>query len=100
MIAGDTIGLFSSQLGVANATSLTSDTMAFMVLGYLIGLMLIPRFFDQAHALAGSAILGLVISVAVVFADVESTSISSFLWGWMGIAELPNAIGWKVGFPL
>jgi len=92
VIAGDTIGLFGSQLGVANATSLTSYTMAFMVLGYLIGLMLIPRFIDQAQALAGSAILGLVLSVAVVFADVESTSISSLLWGWMGIAELPNAI--------
>ena len=92
VIAGDTIGLFGSQLGVANATSLTSYTMAFMVLGYLIGLMLIPRFIDQAQALAGSAILGLVLSVAVVFADVESASISSLLWGWMGIAELPNAI--------
>jgi FHS family L-fucose permease-like MFS transporter len=92
VIAGDTIGLFGSQLGVANATSLTSYTMAFMVIGYLIGLTLIPRFIDQAQALAGSAILGLILSVAVVFADVQSTSISSFLWGWMGIAELPNAI--------
>lgn len=92
VIAGDTIGLFGSQLGVANATSLTSYTMAFMVLGYLIGLVLIPRFIDQAQALAGSAILGIVLSVAVVFSDVQSTSISSVLWGWMGIAELPNAI--------
>ncbi|MBU3004945.1 sugar MFS transporter [Paraglaciecola arctica] len=92
VIAGDTIGLFGSQLGVANATSLTSYTMAFMVFGYLLGLVIIPRFVDQAQALAGSAILGLVLSVAVVFADVQSTSISSVLWGWMGIAELPNAI--------
>jgi glucose/galactose transporter len=92
VIAGDTIGLFGSQLGVANATSLTSYTMAFMVLGYLMGLVLIPRFIDQAQALAGSAILGIVLSIAVVYADVQSTSISSVLWGWMGIAELPNAI--------
>ena len=92
VIAGDTIGLFGSQLGVANATSLTSYTMAFMVIGYLMGLVLIPRFIDQAQALAGSAILGIVLSIAVVFADLESTSISSLMWGWMGIAELPNAI--------
>jgi len=92
VIAGDTIGLFGSKLGVANATSLTSYTMAFMVLGYLIGLMLIPRIINQAQALAGSAILGIVLSLAVVYADVQSTSISGFLWGWMGIAELPNAI--------
>lgn len=83
VIAGDTIGLFGSQLGSANASSLTSYTMAFMVLGYLIGLMLIPSFIDQAQALAGSAILGLVLSGAVVFADVESTSISFFYGdGW------------------
>ena len=92
VIAGDTIGLFGSQLGLDNATSLTSYTMAFMVLGYLIGLVLIPRFIDQAHALAGSAILGIILSIAIVFSDVQSTSISSVLWGWLGIAELPNAI--------
>ncbi|MGB2426406.1 MAG: MFS transporter, partial [Alteromonas sp.] len=65
VVAGDTIGLFGSRLGVENATSLTSYTMAFMVLGYLIGLAVIPRFVSQARALAFSAWLGLVLSVLV-----------------------------------
>lgn len=81
VIAGDTIGLFGSQLGVANATSLTSYTMAFMVLGYLMGLALIPRYLDQVQALSFSAILGVILSIWIVFADNDSTTISAVLWG-------------------
>ncbi|GBL04556.1 sugar MFS transporter [Glaciecola sp. KUL10] len=92
VIAGDTIGLFGSQLGVANATSLTSYTMAFMVVGYLIGLAVIPRFINQAQALAGSAMLGIVLSVLIIFADNQSTLISEILWGWTGAPTLPNSI--------
>lgn len=92
VIAGDTIGLFGSQLGVANATSLTSYTMAFMVLGYLLGLVLIPRVINQAQALTASAVLGLILSVLIVYADNESTSISNTLWVWMGVPALPNSI--------
>ena len=92
VIAGDTIGLFGSQLGVANATSLTSYTMAFMVVGYLIGLAVIPRFINQSQALAGSAMLGIVLSVLIIFADNQSTLISEILWGWTGAPTLPNSI--------
>ncbi len=92
VIAGDTIGLFGSQLGVANATSLTSYTMAFMVLGYLLGLVIIPRLVSQSQALMGSAILGIVLSLSIVFADSQSSAISEILWGWMGIATVPDTI--------
>ncbi|MDF2179874.1 sugar MFS transporter [Aliiglaciecola sp. CAU 1673] len=92
VIAGDTIGLFGSKLGVENATSLTSYTMAFMVLGYLLGLALIPRFIRQEQALAASAIGGILLSVAVVTSSPESTWVSSLLWGWLGLPELPNTV--------
>jgi glucose/galactose transporter len=92
VIAGDTIGLFGSQLGVANATSLTSYTMAFMVLGYLLGLVLIPCVINQAQALTASAVVGLLLSVLIVYADNESTSISNALWVWMGVPALPNSV--------
>lgn len=94
VIAGDTIGLFGSQLGVANATSLTSYTMAFMVLGYCLGLLIIPRFVSQAQALMGSAILGIIVSVLVVFSDTNSTAVSDALWGWMGIATVPDTVAY------
>ncbi len=92
VIAADTIGLFGSSLGVSKATSLTSYTMAFMVLGYLIGMLVIPRVITQVQALTGSAILGLITSMLVVFSNPQDTQVSLFLWGWSGFAELPNTI--------
>ncbi len=92
VIAGDTIGLFASNLGVANATTLTSYTMAFMLIGYALGIVLIPRVMSQEFALKASAITGLVFSLLVVFSDTSSISVSEVLWGWSGIPTLPNTI--------
>lgn len=92
VIAGDTIGLFASNLGVANASSLTSYTMAFMLIGYALGIVLIPRLVTQETALTASAISGLLFSLMVVFSDTNSTAVSSVLWGWMGVPLLPDTI--------
>lgn len=92
VIAGDTIGLVGSQLGLANATSLTSYTMGFMVIGYIIGLFVIPRFISQSKALTFSALLGIIVSLLVVFSDNQSTAVASVLWGWTGLTVLPNTI--------
>lgn len=92
VIAADTIGLFGSELGVANATSLTSYTMAFMVIGYLLGLVLIPRVLKQSLALTLSAVLGLVLSLAVVLGSPEQHWLSNTLWGWLGLPTVPNTV--------
>lgn len=92
VIAGDTIGLFASNLGVANATTLTSYTMAFMLIGYALGIVLIPRVISQEFALKASAVTGLIFSLLVVFSDTSSISVSEVLWGWSGIPTLPNTI--------
>lgn len=94
VIAGDTIGLFGSKLGVENATSLTSYTMIFMVFGYLLGLVLIPRLIKQEQALAGSAVLGILLSLLIVTGSNESTFISEVLWGWLGVPLLPNTVAY------
>lgn len=92
VIAGDTIGLFGSQLGVENATSLTSYTMAFMVIGYLLGLALIPRVIRQDQALLGSAIVGMVFCLAIIYSSAQDMWISAMLWGWLGLPLLPNTV--------
>ena len=92
VIAGDTIGLFGSNLGVANATTLTSFTMAFMVIGYTLGLALIPRVMTERHALLGSAVIGMILSIAVVFSSSTDTFFSEILWGWTGLGLVPNTI--------
>jgi len=92
VIAGDTIGLYGQYLALDNATVLTSYTMVFMVIGYLFGVLFIPRFISQEKALIVSAILGILFLFGVVFTSNESFVVSEFLWGWSGVATLPDTI--------
>jgi glucose/galactose transporter len=91
VIAGDTIGLYGQHLGIENYTSLTSFTMIFMVLGYLVGVAFIPKYLSQERALLGSAIAGILFLFGVV-ASSQSHGVSEVLWGWSGIRTLPNTI--------
>ena len=92
VMAGDTIGLFGSNLGVPNFAALTSYTMVFMVLGYLIGVLFIPKYISQRQALLGSAIAGGLCILGIVFSSVNSSSMASLLWGWSAIPIVPNPI--------
>ncbi len=92
VIAGDTIGLFGAQLSVAHFTALTSYTMVFMVLGYLMGVMLIPKYLSQERALLLSALFGLFFLGGVLFSAAQSSGVAELLWGWSTIAILPNPV--------
>ena len=92
VIAGDTIGLLGSGLGVENATSLTSFTMFFMVMGYLLGLFLTPRFISQKTLLIASALSGIAFSICVIYSNPAHFGVSEMLWGWLGIQTIPNTV--------
>lgn len=92
VIAGDTIGLYAQGLEVANATALTSYTMVFMVFGYLVGVFFIPKFLSQEKALIFSALSGIILLFGVAFSSSTSHGISEVLWGWSGIATLPDTV--------
>lgn len=92
VIAGDTIGMYGSRLGLANYSSLTSYVMAAMVVGYVLGLVLIPRVLSQQAALTGSAILGLIFSGALLLSSDTSTAIASAIWGWSSVPVVPNSV--------
>ncbi len=92
VIAGDTIGLYAQSLGVESATTLTSYTMVFMVLGYLVGVAFIPKFISQEKALMSSALVGMLFLIGVAFSSTTSHQISKILWGWSGIATLPDTV--------
>lgn len=112
VIAGDTIGTYALSLGVENYSVMTSYTMACMVLGYILGIALIPRVISQAKALTISAIVGIALVLLVVFGGANSYLISQALLVPFGGAELPdtlmfiallgfaNAIVWPAVFPL
>ena len=92
VIAGDTIGLYAQSIGVRDATALTSYTMAFMVVGYLVGVFCIPKCLSQAKALLFSALGGIVLLFGVIFSSADSYAISELLWGWSGVQTLPDTI--------
>ncbi len=109
VIAGDTIGTFALSLGIENYTMMTSYTMLCMVAGYILGIILIPRFISQQKALMVSAIIGIFLTAGIVLGDNHSFAIANLL---LGGVELPdtlvliaflgfaNAIVWPAVFPL
>ena len=92
VVAGDTISLFGRELGVANFAQLTAYTMAFMMLGYLLGVVLIPRWISQERALMLSALLGVLLAVLVLASGLESHRIWAATLAWSGLPALPDAV--------
>lgn len=112
VIAGDTIGMYGRGLGVAHFGSLTSYTMSFMVIGYCLGVLAIPRFLSQERALLISAVLGALFTLGVMLASATDHDLSRMAFGWLGIATVPdtvfflallgfaNALVWPAVWPL
>ncbi|MBC3916725.1 sugar MFS transporter [Undibacterium sp. CY18W] len=92
VIAGDTIGLYGRNLGVHNYTVLTSYTMSFMVLGYILGATTIPRLMTQRTALLFSAVSGLLFTIGVATSSATDTSIANVLVSWAGVPVVPNTV--------
>lgn len=92
VIAGDTIGLYGRTLGVEHFGSLTSYTMSFMVLGYILGVVAIPRYLSQPKALLMSAVLGVIFTAGVVFSSASDHGIAQALLGWTGVKSVPDTV--------
>jgi MFS transporter, FHS family, L-fucose permease len=96
VIAVDTIILYGNSLGFSFDQSklFSSLTLSAMVLGYILGILLIPKYLSQAKALTISAVLGFICSVLAVF---TSGFASVFFIALLGLA---NAIMWPAIWPL
>jgi fucose permease len=92
VIAGDTIGLYGHELNVAEFGVLTSYTMVCMVIGYLIGVIAIPRWLSQQRALVLSGLAGRVLAIGVATASQHATSLSRVLLGWSGAPLVPDSV--------
>lgn len=92
VIAGDTIGLYGHELNVPNFGVLTSYTMVCMVLGYLVGVVAIPRWLSQQRALMLSALAGLLFTVGVATGSPRDHGIAQALLGWTGVAPVPDTV--------
>jgi fucose permease len=68
VIAGDTIIRYGQSLKIPmdSAKYYTSLTMLSMILGYLMGIILIPKYLKQANMLKICTILGVIFSLGAV----------------------------------
>ncbi len=69
VIAGDTIIRYGQSLDVAmeSAKYFTSLTLVAMVIGYIVGIALIPKVISQKNALIACAILGFIFSIFAIY---------------------------------
>ncbi len=96
VIAGDTIGTYgqSQDIPLSEARHFTSYTLTAMVIGYIAGIALIPKYISQQTALCWSAITGIVLSLGVLFTEGYTSVLCIALLG------LANALMWPAIWPL
>ena len=96
VMAGDAIGTYgkSFDLPLDQTKFFTSFTLAAMLLGYVAGLVAIPRWVTQERYLALSAALGVVLTLGAFF---TSGGASVAFVAALGFA---NAMMWPAIFPL
>jgi FHS family L-fucose permease-like MFS transporter len=96
VMAGDVIGTYGKALGMSldRTKNFTSYTLWSMVIGYIIGIVTIPRFIKQETALKVSAIVGVIFAAGAL---VSSGSTSILFIALLGLA---NSLMWPAIFPL
>ena len=105
VIAIDTIINYANSMGIdlLEAKVFPSYTLACTMIGYVLGILIIPKYVSQTKALIICIILGLLLSFGVVFADFNVTlfghqaNISIFLLCALGF---PNALIYAGIWPL
>jgi FHS family L-fucose permease-like MFS transporter len=96
VIAGDTIISYGKSLGIELSTArfFTQLTLGFMLVGYIVGIIAIPKYMSQATALRICSILGVVFTLAAVFTT-GYTSVA-----FVAMLGLANSLMWPAIFPL
>ena len=96
VLAGDTIQVYGNSLGISLdvAKNFTTYTMIGMLVGYIIGIIAIPKYISQSTALKFSAILGILFSLGAIF----TTGTTSVFF--IAILGLANALVWPAIWPL
>lgn len=96
VVAGDTIIAYGKSVGIelSVARYFTQATLAFMIIGYIIGTVAIPKYISQEKALQVCAILGIIFSALAL---VTSSYVSVACIALLGLA---NSLMWPAIFPL
>lgn len=96
VLAGDTIISYGASQGIALSTAkfFTTCTLVAMIVGYIIGIITIPKYIKQETALKYSAVLGVIFSVAAIL----TSGYTSVLF--IALLGLANSLMWPSIWPL
>lgn len=96
VLAGDTIIAYGVSQGVSleDAKFFTGFTMGAMVVGYIVGIICIPKYFSQETALKLCGIAGIAFTVGIV----STSGMTSLLF--VALLGLANSLIWPAIWPL
>ncbi|KIO75520.1 major facilitator transporter [Pedobacter lusitanus] len=96
VMAGDTIISYAHYQGIPLSTAkfFTTFTLLGMILGYLIGIICIPKYISQENAMKWFAVLGIALTVTSIF----TTGYTSVLF--IALLGLANSLVWPAIWPL
>ena len=96
VIAGDAIGLYGQSQGIplSETKNFTSWTLGAMLVGYVIGILTIPKYITQARALMVSSVAGIALACAAMLTSGYTSVLCIALLG------LANALMWPAIWPL
>lgn len=96
VMAGDAIGTYGKGFAISTdqAKYFTSFTLGAMLLGYIIGIITIPRYLSQESSLKYSAILGVLFTLGALLTE-GYVSV-----GFVAALGLANALMWPAIWPL
>ena len=96
VLAGDGIGTFGKTMGMPldQTKYFTTFTLVAMLVGYIVGIVAIPRYLSQSTALRICAILGLVFGLGILF----STGYVAITF--IALLGLANSLMWPAIWPL
>ena len=117
VIAGDSIIRYGQSIGIAmdSAKYFTSLTLLSMILGYLIGIVFIPKYMSQTTALKMCTILGVIFSLGAILTPSHLVFSMSFIdimtfrsielvlpvtVLFVALLGLANALVWPAMWPL
>ncbi|PSR55216.1 glucose/galactose MFS transporter [Adhaeribacter arboris] len=97
VMAGDTVISYANnyqQIPLTVAKFFTTYTLIAMIVGYIVGIICIPKYFTQDKALKVCAIIGVIFSLAAIF---TSGFVSVLFISLLGLA---NSLMWPALWPL
>lgn len=93
-LALGTINDYANILGLSSPHNYVWFVSFAMIVGYLVGMIFIPKYISQTQALLASTILGIIVSITIL---ILPSTVSIYLIPLLGLA---NALLWPAIWPL